>query len=569
MASSDVRKNFGQFLLEKDIINAGQLKEALNFQKENGCTLSEAFLDLKYIDEKQLLLLLSTYLAIPPIKVLDLNIPEETLKFVPQETAAKYQALPISKIGNVLTVVLSDPLNIVWLDDLERITKCQINPVIGLRSELRTTIENRYKKSIMDRVEQIIKDSEVGSIEVIKEETETIKDDEIMKSVEDAPVIKLTNYILRQAVEESSSDILVEPMAHNARVRLRIDGVLREIQTLPRKMLDFVISRIKVIANLNITEHRLPQDGRFRMNILDREIDFRVSVIPSNIGEKVALRVLDKSQGLLELDALGFGKIPTPKLKDDSAASYGMILSCGPTGCGKTTSLYSILRHIYSIEKNIITVEDPIEYQLEGINQVSVNTEVGLTFAAALRSILRQDPDIIMVGEIRDFDTVDIAIKAALTGHLVLSTVHTTTSCGSITRLINMGVEPFLLSSTLISVLAQRLVRRLCPHCKQVYDLPADLREKYGVAAAATIYKPKGCKLCANQGYKGRVAVGEYLRLNAELRRLINDSADEHTIKKTARAHGMQTLRENGIEKVEAGATSLEEVLRTTLEDSK
>jgi len=565
--ASDVRKNFGQFLLEKDIIDTEQLKAALDFQKEHGCTLSEAFLDLKYLDDKQLLLLLSTYLSIPPIKVGDLNIPEDILKLVPQEIAAKYQVLPISKIGNVLTVVMSDPLNIVWLDDLERITHYQVNPVIGLRGELKQTIENRYKKSIMDRVDQIIKDSEVGSIEIVKDDEEVIKDDEIMRSVEDAPVIKLTNFIIRQAVEESGSDVLIEPLPKSARVRYRIDGILREVQTFSRKMLDFVISRIKVIANLNITEHRMPQDGRFRMSVLEREIDFRVSVVPTSLGEKVALRVLDKSQSLVELDNLGFGEKLTPYLKSDSDASYGMILSCGPTGCGKTTTLYSILRHIYSPEKNIITVEDPLEYQLEGINQVSVNYEVGLTFAAALRSILRQDPDIIMVGEIRDFDTVDIAIKAALTGHLVLSTLHTTTACGSITRLVNMGVEPFLLSSTLIGVLAQRLVRRLCPHCRQVYEMEAGLREKYRIGPQAVIYKPKGCKLCANQGYKGRVAVGEYLHLTPDVRRLINESADERAIKKTAQSHGMQTLRQNAIAKMEQGFTSIEEVLRTTMED--
>jgi type IV pilus assembly protein PilB len=565
--ASDVRKNFGQFLLEKDIIDSEQLKEALDHQKEHGCTLSEAFLDLKHLDDKQLLILLSTYLSIPPIKVGDLNIPEDILKIIPQETAAKYQALPISKIGTVLTVVMSDPLNIVWLDDLERITHCQVNPVIGLRSELKQTIENRYKKSIMDRVDQIIKDSEVGSIEIVKDDEEVLKDDEIMRSVEDAPVIKLTNFILRQAVEESASDVLIEPLPKSARVRYRIDGILREVQTFSRKMLDFVISRIKVIANLNITEHRMPQDGRFRMNVLEREIDFRVSVVPTCIGEKVALRVLDKSQSLVELDNLGFGERLTPHLKNDSDASYGMILSCGPTGCGKTTTLYSILRHIYSPEKNIITVEDPLEYQLEGINQVSVNYEVGLTFAAALRSILRQDPDIIMVGEIRDFDTVDIAIKAALTGHLVLSTLHTTTACGSVTRLVNMGVEPFLLSSTLIGVLAQRLVRRLCPHCRQVHEMDSGLREKYRIGPQAVIYKPKGCKLCASQGYKGRVAVGEYLHLTPDVRRLINDSADERTIKKTAQSHGMQSLRENAIAKMEQGLTSIEEVLRTTMED--
>jgi len=303
------------------------------------------------------------------------------------------------------------------------------------------------------------------------------------------------------------------------------------------------------------------------MNILGREVDFRVSILPSVLGEKVVLRVLDKSQGLLDLDSLGFEESLISQLKIDSASSCGMILVCGPTGCGKTTTLYSILRYIYTPEKNIITVEDPIEYQLLGINQVNVNYEVGLTFANALRSILRQDPDVIMVGEIRDFDTVDIAIKAALTGHLVISTLHTTTAVGSVTRLINMGVEPFLLSSTLIGVLAQRLIRKLCPHCREESKLSSSLKEKYKISPDATIYKPKGCKSCFNQGYRGRLALGEYLHVDSQIRRLISISADEHTLKKEARKGGMKTLRENGIRKVEKGLTSLEEVLKTTGEE--
>jgi type II secretory ATPase GspE/PulE/Tfp pilus assembly ATPase PilB-like protein len=327
------------------------------------------------------------------------------------------------------------------------------------------------------------------------------------------------------------------------------------------------VSRIKVIANLNITEHRLPQDGRFRLNIFNKEIDFRVSILPATLGEKVALRVLDKTAGLVDIDFLGFEAITVDKIKQDADCSFGMILVTGPTGCGKTTSLYSILRHIYSPEKNVITVEDPIEYQLHGINQVNVNYEVDLTFASALRSILRQDPDIIMVGEIRDFDTVDIAIKASLTGHLVLSTLHTTTAAGSITRLVNMGVEPFLLSSTLLGILAQRLVRKLCPKCKEIQVVGDEVREKYKISKTAVIYKPKGCKFCFDLGYQGRISIGEYLRLDPEVRRLIDHSAGEAQIKHTARERGMSTLREDGILKVEKGLTSLEEVIRATTAD--
>jgi type IV pilus assembly protein PilB len=568
MENADLRKNFAQMLLEKRLISPQQLEEAIKLQKTKECALSEAILDLGYMDESQLLVFLSTYLSIPPVRVLSLNIPDQILKLIPPDTAAKYKAIPIGKIGNVLTVAMVDPLNVVALDDLEKVTGCQINPVVALRSEIKEAIETNYKKSLSDKIEEIIKNAQVASIEVIKERKEALKDEEILHSIEEAPVIKLTNYILRRAVEERASDVLIEPLSESSRVRFRIDGILRERESFSRKMHDFVVSRIKIMGDLNITEHRLPQEGRFCMNILGRDIDFRISILPSTLGEKVVLRILDRSQGLLDLDSLGFEEDLTSRLKRDAASSCGMILVCGPTGCGKTTTLYSILKQIYTQEKNIITVEDPIEYQLEGINQVSVNYKVNLTFASALRSILRQDPDIIMVGEIRDFDTVDIAIKAALTGHLLLSTLHTTTAPGSITRLLNMGVEPFLLSSTLIGVLAQRLVRRLCPHCKEVNKIGVDIKEKYRISKDAVVYKPKGCKLCAREGYKGRIALGEYLHLDSEIKRLINLSSDEHIIKREARSRGMKTLREDGIYKVEKGFTSLEEVLRVTMEDT-
>ncbi|UCC95064.1 MAG: Flp pilus assembly complex ATPase component TadA [Candidatus Omnitrophota bacterium] len=564
---SESRKNFARILVDESVITADQLKEAVQFQKEKGCSLNEAILHLGYIDEKRLLHLFSAYLSTPPLKVLNLVLPPEILKLVPQEIALQHQVLPIGRIENVLTVAMADPLNVVALDDLERITGCEVNPVVALRSEIQEAIEKHYRKSIVDTVEEIMKDSsDIKSIEVIKEEKEEVRDEEILRSIEEAPVIKLTNYILKKSVEETASDILIESLTKLARVRFRVDGVLKEVQTFSREMHNFVVSRIKVIANLNITEHRLPQDGRFRMNILGREIDFRVSIMPSALGEKVALRVLDKSQGLLAINNLGFEEHINARLKDDAASSYGMILACGPTGCGKTTTLYAILREIYTPEKNIITVEDPIEYQLAGINQVNVNYEVGLTFASALRSMLRQDPDIIMVGEIRDFDTVDIAIKAALTGHLVLSTLHTTTAPGSVTRLINIGVEPFLLSSTLIGVLAERLVRKLCPRCKEELQASEGIKEKYKIPKSTALFKPKGCKSCLFQGYLGRVALGEYLRMDAEVKKAVNFSRDEGAIRKVAKERGMRFLRENGLEKVKKGITSLEEILKATAE---
>ncbi len=566
MERSSSKKNFAQILLEKNILTGEQLDKAIKIQKTYSCSLSEAVLKLGYMDERKLLIFLSTYLSTPPIKVLNLTVSGTLLKLIPYEVAIKYQVMPIGKIGNAITVVTADPLNVVALDDLERLTGCEVNPVIGLRSEIRESINLHYKKSLEDTVDKIIKDTEMASIEVIKED-EQIGAEEILRSIEEAPVIKLANYILRKAVEEKSSDIFIEPLTKRARVRFRVDGVLKEVETFSKKMHDFVTSRIKVIANLNITEHRLPQDGRFRMNILNREVDFRVSILPSVLGEKVVIRVLDKSHGGLNLDILGFNGNLQRKIKEDAISSYGMLLVCGPTGSGKTTSLYALLDHIYTPEKNIITVEDPIEYQLPGINQTNVNEEVNLTFASALRSILRQDPDVIMVGEIRDFETVDIAIKAALTGHLLLSTLHTTTAAGSITRLINMGVEPFLLSSTLLGVLAQRLVRKLCPNCKEINKLSEAVKERYKISETATVYKPRGCKLCSSLGYKGRIALAEYLHVDLEIRKMINFSRDEHAIKKEARKRGMQTMREDGISIVEKGLTSLEEALRVTIED--
>ena len=560
-------RNFSHLLVEKGLISEEQLKSAYQAHSLRGGSLSDILIELGYVDEKDLMIFLSTYLSIPPVKVLNLKIGPEILKLIPKEIARKYMILPIGKIGNTLTVVVVDPLNVFIFEDLERISGCQINPVITSRSELSHALDVHYKESVTTAIEEIIKGSKEASLEIIKEEKEEIKDEDILRSIEEAPIIKLTNYILKKAVQNHASDVLIEPLTDSSRVRFRMDGVLQEADTFPRKMHNFVISRIKVISDLNITEHRLPQDGRFRMKVLGSGIDFRVSILPSTLGEKAALRVLDRSTGLVNLDALGFGESFTNVLKNDAALSYGMILACGPTGSGKTTTLYAILQHIYTVRKNIITVEDPIEYQLEGVNQVNVNYEVELTFAAALRSILRQDPDIIMVGEIRDFDTVDIAIKAALTGHLVLSTLHTTTAPGAITRLINMGIEPFLLSSTLVGVVAQRLVRRLCPRCKEKVDLDECLREKFKIKKNTFVYKPKGCRACSNQGYKGRIALGEYLHLSIGIRKLVNDSAAQGTIKRLARQQGMCTLRENGISKVESGITSLEEVLRATAAD--
>ncbi len=556
------KEKFTDYLLSKNLISKEDLEKALTIQKEKGGSLVELFVKLGFMQENQILSVLSSYLNIPPIRVLNLNIAKETLNLIPEKVAQNLQVIPIGKIGNTLSVAMSDPLNVLAIDDLHKITNCEINPVIAPISEMKEAIANHYNREPISSIEEIISNQNADNIEIIKTK-ETIEEENI-SDIDEAPVIKFTNTILKKAVYERASDILIEPWEKSSKVRFRIDGLLKEADTFPEKMHPFIISRIKVMCNLNIAEHRLPQEGRFRSMILDRNVDFRVSILPSSMGEKAALRILDKSTALLDLDLLGFEPDALKQIKEDILKPHGLILACGPTGSGKTTTLYSMISYIYNPGKNIITVEDPIEYQLKGINQVSINPAINLTFSTSLRSILRQDPDIIMVGEIRDADTADIGIKAALTGHLVLSTLHTTTSAGSITRLLNMGIEPFLLSSTLIGVVTQRLVRTLCNKCKEKFNMPENIREKYSIDKNATIYKIKGCNLCQHTGYKGRIVLCEYLPVSPKIRALVNSSASEHIINRQARILGMRTLRGDGLIKVAKGVTTLEEVLKVT-----
>jgi type IV pilus assembly protein PilB len=372
-------------------------------------------------------------------------------------------------------------------------------------------------------------------------------------------------------VKKKASDILIEPLEKKLRIRFRVDGVLQEEQAPPKSMHPAIVSRIKVISDLDIAEHRLPQDGRFKAKMLGKEVDFRISILPSSLGEKVALRVLDKSVSVLDIDKLGFSEDNISKLKNVSKLPHGMILVCGPTGCGKTTTLYSILKYVDTPQKNIVTVEDPVEYQLEGINQVTAKPEIGLTFATSLRSILRQDPNIIMIGEIRDYETVDIAIKSALTGHLVLSTLHTTTSSGAIVRLVNIGVEPYLINASLICIVAQRLVRKICNYCKEGYTIKKEIADglKLNLSGVKKLefFKGKGCPQCFNTGYSGRIGIVEVLLLSPQIRELVLVRPQEQVIKQQARAEGMKTLREEGLEAALKGVTTLEEVLRVTAPD--
>ncbi len=568
-----LRERLQEILIKNKLITEDDLKIALSVQKEQGGKLSDCLVRLNFISEKNLLVALSEGLGFPPISLSRFKIDSSVLELIPKDLARHYQMIPVAKMGRTLTVAMADPLNIFAIDDVKTLTGFEINPIIAEQKEIVSTIDQYYEQPSTQKIDEIIKDITDVDIEVIHEGKEASLDvQELVRLTKEAPVIKITNVFLERAIEMGSSDVLIEPMEHAMRIRFRIDGMLREVDPPPAKFHASIVSRIKVMSGLDISEHRLPQDGRFKVKIQDRFVDFRVSVLPAFHGEKVALRVLDKSTATLDLDRLGFDANTVAAIKSSADRPHGMILACGPTGSGKTTTLYSLLKYVDSSEDNIVTVEDPVEYQLDGINQVTIRPEIGLTFAGCLRSILRQDPDTIMIGEIRDFETVDIAIKSALTGHLVLSTLHTTTAAGSIIRLVNMGVEPFLITSSVIAIVNQRLVRKVCSACKEASPLSEAVMDSLGIKhgkGPVVVYKGKGCKKCFNIGYSGRIAIAEVLILTMAVKELILQKAQEHEIKAMARKEGMQTLRENGLAKVLEGATTLEEILRVTAEDEK
>ncbi|MDP3143480.1 MAG: ATPase, T2SS/T4P/T4SS family [Candidatus Omnitrophota bacterium] len=561
-------------LIKQNLIKQEDLQKALSVQKDKGGRLSEILVNLGLISENDLTACLSQSLGLPPLDLSRVKVDPGVLKIIPRDVARYYQIIPISKIGKSLTLAMADPLNIFAIDDVKTLTGFEINPIIGKPKDIMSAIEAYYPEDSHQKIDDIIKGiSDTDQLELVKEDgKEELAVEELARLTQEAPVIKLTNVILKQAVDAKASDILIEPMEKTMRIRYRVDGVLREVDAPPKNLLPPLISRIKVVSGLDIAEHRLPQDGRFKAHFENKEVDFRVSILPTNMGEKVALRILDKSGAMLDIDKLGFDAKPLDVIKSCALRPHGMILVCGPTGCGKTTTLYSILKYIDSPEKNIITVEDPVEYQLAGINQVTARPEIGLTFASSLRSILRQDPDIIMIGEIRDFETADIAIKSALTGHMVLSTLHTTTAPGSVVRLVNMGVEPFLITSSLIAIVAQRLIRRVCQHCREPYHISEDVAKKIGIinlpqGKDTVFYRGKGCKYCYSCGYSGRVGIAEVLVLSPKVKELILARAEEAKLKAVARLEGMQTLREEGLSKAIAGLTSIEEVIRVTAPD--
>ena len=569
---ASLKERLTEILINNKLITQDQLSKALEAQKKKGGRLSDIIVELKFIKESDLILTLSEGLGFPLIDLKRFKIDFEIAKVIPVDIARHYQIIPISKMGDNITLAMADPLNIFAIDHVEALTGYKINPIISTSLDILQTINMTYPDTSTGVIDDLVKEMSVSSVELIKEESQVFPSDQELNLISrQAPVIKITNMILEEAVKKKSSDILIEPQEKKLRLRYRIDGILQEGQAPPKSMHPSIVSRIKVISDLNIAEHRLPQDGRFKTKMSDKEIDFRVSVLPSGFGEKVAIRILDKSQATLDIEKLGFSEEGVSRLKKVAQLPHGMMLVCGPTGSGKTTTLYSILKFVDSPEKNIVTVEDPVEYQLEGINQVTARPEIGLTFASSLRSILRQDPNIIMIGEIRDFETVDIAIKSALTGHLVLSTLHTTTSSGAIVRLINMGVEPYLINAALVCVVAQRLVRKICPFCKEEISIKKEILESLnlnlGDVKKPVFFHGKGCQSCFNLGYSGRIGIAEALLLSSTVRELILNRAQEHVIKEQARKEGMRTLREEGMQEVYKGITTLEEVLRVSAPD--
>ncbi len=569
MPVTSLRDRLLQILIDDKLITEEQLGKAMEVQKRQGGPLSQVLIDENYITEEVLMVSLSEHLGIPPININRVKVPKEIVNLIPKQLATFYQVIPISKMGNTLTVAMADPLNVFALDDLKLMSGMEIQPVVSNPRDVKEKLEEVYSSA--SELENLLKDTGVPELEVAKEQQEEIDIDELLQATGDTSVIKVVNILLVQAVQEGASDVHIEPFEKEIKVRYRIDGVLYDRTAPPKQMGPAIVSRIKIMANLDIAERRLPQDGRFRIKLLGKEVDFRISILPTAFGEKVVMRILDKSSLNLDLEDLGFDGAGLERFREAIRRPHGMIIVSGPTGSGKTTTLYAALSEINTPNINLVTVEDPIEYQLMRINQVQVNQDIGLTFANGLRSILRQDPDVVMVGEIRDFETADISVKAALTGHLVFTTLHTNDAAGAITRLNDMGIEPFLISSSLILVLAQRLVRKICTSCKEEIEIDEGVLRRAQVPldayGDAKFYHGRGCKKCGGSGYRGRMSVFEVLKVTEAIKNLVIRQASSPEIKKKAMENGMRSLRMNAIDKAVKGYTALEEVLRVTAPD--
>jgi type IV pilus assembly protein PilB len=570
MRSKSFGERIADVLIEEGLLLPNQLEEAITIQKSEGGRLLKILTDRQFVTEQDMVFSMGRCLNTPPVNLSRLRVPEEVMSLVPREMAKANRLVPIARLDGKLFVAMADPTNVLAVDDLKRRVQLEIVPMIATERAVAEALSAQGGGNMSQVMKKVAEEAaqSADAVEVQANKREEIDLDRLAHDSEDAPVIKIVNLILAQAVKEKASDIHIEPFHNTLKLRYRIDGELLPAESPPKALQLAITSRIKILAGLNIAERRVPQDGRFRIRVLGKEIDLRISILPTAHGEKIVIRILDKASLTGSIDQMGMDSDTLSKFRKAIDAPHGMILVTGPTGSGKTTTLYSVLKELNSPEYNIVTVEDPIEYELSGINQVAVRSDIGLDFSSALRSILRQDPDIVMVGEIRDNETADIAVKAALTGHQVLSTLHTNDAAGAITRLDDMGIEPFLISSSILMACAQRLVRRICSNCKEEFVPEPELLEKLGMTDNKTVfYHGTGCDRCKGRGYLGRAAVIEALPVSEAVRRLIIKRASAAVIKNQAVTEGMKTLRMVGIEKALEGVTTLEEVWRVTAED--
>jgi type IV pilus assembly protein PilB len=555
-------KSLGDILVEEGLLSRDQLDQAEEEQQRVGKSLGRVLVDMNLVKEADLVSALARQVGLEFVDLTEAQIDPAAASLLPEQVSRRYRALPIGFDGTRLIVAMSDPANVFALDDIRTITGMEIKPVVATASDVEAAIR-RY-----GQFEQSVEDIATEASSAATDDGQDL--DDMPAAVEEAPIVKLVNLLITQAVTDRASDIHIEPMEKDIRIRYRIDGVLHEVMRSPKNIQNGLISRLKVMADINIAERRVPQDGRVGLVVGGRAVDLRLATLPTVYGEKVVIRILDKTSVLLELEDLGFSEFAYKRFEEAFRKPYGTLLVTGPTGSGKSTTLYATLNIINTLDRNIITVEDPVEYRLPGINQIQVNPKAGLTFATALRSILRADPDVVLIGEIRDAETAVIGVEAALTGHLVLSTLHTNDAASAITRMIEMGVEPYLVASSLDSTLAQRLARRLCSHCREAYQpsevelkeagFPEELAEQ-----VEELYRPAGCSRCGKTGYRGRLGLYEVMPMTEEIERLTVEHGSSDDIRRVAVEQGMVTLRQDGLEKVAAGLTSMEEIFRVVV----
>lgn len=552
----DRSKSLRESLLKSGLLSEGQIKTAIEAGRKSGDTLIKSILKLNLVEEEALISFLEKEMDFPRVDLASYLVDKKIINIVPYQTSRKYKLMPLFKVGDVLTVAMVDPFDILALDEVRTKSKCDVEPMVATSKDIEQAINQYY--GIAGSVDDLIKS--IGPVGGVAPAVPA------GVPTEEAPIAKLLNILILRAVMERASDVHIEPTQENVRIRYRIDGIMRDVATAPIYLHSSIVTRLKVLAKMDIAESRVPQDGRFELKTEEKDVDVRVSSYPSMYGESLVMRLLDKENVMFGLEDLGFSKENLKNFEESIKRPYGIILVTGPTGSGKTTTLYATLNHIVTPEKNIMTIEDPIEYELRGIRQSQINVKAGLEFANALRSMVRQDPDVILVGEIRDTETAAVAIQAALTGHLVFSTLHTNDAAGSLTRLIDMGIEPFLTASSVAASIAQRLVRTVCPRCKASFTPPKELLERIGFDPKKeyTFFEGKGCKNCRGTGFKGRMGIFEILVVDEEIRSLILKKASADEIKKAAIKAGMKTLRDDGLLKVVEGKTTLDEVLRVT-----